>query len=72
MYLDWVKPMAAENVSTLAILATLGSDDEAVIRYDMDTPQGRVPACDWVRIEGDEIVEIQSYYDATRLRQEDQ
>ena len=67
-YMDWVKPLAADNVSTLTIISTVGSDDEAVVRFDMNTPHGVIAACDWVRIEGDEIAEIHSYYDATVLR----
>ena len=66
-YLDWVKPLAAKNVTTLRISKTLGSGDEAVIQFEMDTPGGPVPVVDWVTIDGDEIVSIHSFYDASGL-----
>lgn len=67
-YLEWVKPLSAENVTSLKIVKTLGGDDEAVIWFEMMTPTGLVLCCDWVRTEGGEIVAIQSFYDASELR----
>lgn len=67
-YLETIKPMAAQNVAKLHIIKTMGEGNEAVIRFDMDTPTGTIPCCDWIRIEGDEIAEIHSFYDATDLR----
>lgn len=68
-YLSWVKPLAAKNVTaSLKIVKTLGGDGEAVIWFEMTTPLGVVPCCDWLRIKGGEIVAVTSFYDATGLR----
>ncbi|MDX1440012.1 MAG: nuclear transport factor 2 family protein [Rubricoccaceae bacterium] len=67
-YLETVKPMAAENVARLTIIKTLSEGNEAVIRFDMETPEEVIPCCDWVRVEGEKIAEIHSFYDATTLR----
>lgn len=67
-YLEWVKPLAAENVTALEIVKTLGGEGEAVIWFEMTTPKGRVQCCDWVQSAGGEIVAVTSFYDATGLR----
>lgn len=67
-YLDWVKPLAAENVVSLKIIKTLAQGDEAVIWFEMESPSGVVPSCDWVRCRNGRIVAIQSFYDASGLR----
>lgn len=67
-YLEWVKPLAAENVTSLRVVRTIGGESEAAIWFEMMTPMGAVQCCDWVRIEGEEIVAITSFYDATDLR----
>ena len=67
-YLDWVKPLAAENVVSLTILRTLGGEGEAAIWFEMKTPRGSVPCCDWLQTKDGHIVAIQSFYDATGLR----
>lgn len=67
-YLEWVKPMAAENVTSLKIVKTLGGDGEAVIWFEMMTPRGLVQCCDWVQTENKEILAITSFFDATDLR----
>ncbi|MGA7303265.1 MAG: nuclear transport factor 2 family protein [Rhodothermales bacterium] len=66
-YLEWVKPLAAQNVVSLKIIKTLGVDREAVIWFEMESPNGLVPSCDWVETKDGEIVAIQSFYDATGL-----
>ena len=38
-----------------------------MIQFEMDTPGGPVPVVDWVTIDGDEIVSIHSFYDASGL-----
>lgn len=68
-YLSWVKPLAEKNVTTLRVLRTLGGPDQAVIHFEMETPNGIVPVCDWVTVSGNEITEIHSFYDATELRE---
>ncbi len=67
-YLDWVKPMAARNVTQLRILRTLSSSNEAVIHFEMQTPKGLIQVCDWIVVADGQITEIHSFYDATELR----
>ncbi len=67
-YLEWVKPLAAKNVASLKILKTLGGEDEAVIWFEMMTPNGVMQCCDWVQTKNGEIVAINSFNDATSLR----
>jgi hypothetical protein len=67
-YLDWVKPLAKQNVTELKIVRTLGSANEAVVHFEMQTPAGRIQVCDWVVVEDGQITEIHSFYDATELR----
>ena len=45
----------------------MGSGNEAVIQFEMDTPAGTVPVVDWLTIDGGEIVSIHSFYDASGL-----
>ena len=67
-YLDWVKPLAAQNVAELTILRILEGPHQACVHFEMKTPKGRIPVCDWVVVDGGEITEIHSFYDATLLR----
>lgn len=67
-YLDWVKPLAAENVSELRILRTLADGNEATIHFEMQTAKGPVQVCDWVVVDDGRITEIHSFYDASDLR----
>ena len=68
-YLDWVKPLADQNVTNLRILRTLSNSNEATIHFEMETPNGLVQVCDWVVVEAGQITEIHSFYDATDLRE---
>lgn len=67
-YLDWVKPLAAKNVTALRILRTLPGSTSAAIHFEMQTPKGPVQVCDWVVVRGGAITEIHSFYDASGLR----
>lgn len=67
-YLDWVKPMAKQNVTKLTILRTVSSSNEAAIHFEMQTPKGLIQVCDWIVVEKGQITEIHSFYDATELR----
>lgn len=68
-YLDWVKPLAARNVTQLRVLRTLSSSNQATIHFEMQTPKGLIQVCDWVVVEDGQITEIHSFYDATELRE---
>lgn len=67
-YLEWVKPLSAKNVASLRIVKTLGGVGEAAIWFEMMTPKGLVPCCDWVEVHNGEIIAIHSFYDASKLR----
>lgn len=67
-YLEWVKPLAASNVASLKILKTVGNKTDAAIWFEMTTPYGTVPCCDWVEVDNGEIIAVTSFYDATDLR----
>lgn len=66
-YLEWVKPLAAENVTELTIHRVIESEDQAAIHFEMETPAGPIQVCDWVVAENGEIREIHSFYDASDL-----
>ncbi|MDH3646042.1 MAG: nuclear transport factor 2 family protein [Nitrosopumilus sp.] len=66
-YLDWVRPLAAKNVTSLNIVRTLAGEGESAIWFEMMTPNGLVQVCDWVQTDNGKIVAITSFYDATDL-----
>ena len=68
-YLEWVKPLSAKNVNSLKIIRTLGGENEAAIWFEMQTPKGLVLCCDWLHTKEGKIISIQSFYDATSLRE---
>ena len=67
-YLATVEPLARKSVIDLSILDTIASGNRAAIRFENRTPGGVVESCDWVRIEGDRIQEIRSFYDTAKIR----
>ncbi|MDH3403798.1 MAG: nuclear transport factor 2 family protein [Acidobacteriota bacterium] len=67
-YLAAVEPMARKSVMELTIKETIASGDVAAVRFENRTPNGVVESCDWVRVEGDTIQEIRSFYDSARIR----
>lgn len=68
-YLAAVEPMARKSVMELAIVDTISSGDQAVIRFENRTANGAVESCDWVRVEGDTIQQITSFYDSAKIRE---
>ncbi len=68
-YLAAVEPMARKSVADLKILDVVGRGDKAVIRFENVTPKGGVETCDWVRVDGDVIREIRSFYDSAKIRE---
>lgn len=68
-YLAAVEPMARKSVMKLTIKAVLATGDQAAIWFENETPQGVVVTCDWIRVEGDSIKEIRSFYDPTPIRE---
>lgn len=67
-YLETIKPASKANVADLIVVKTLGSGSEAVIQFEMHTAAGMIPCCDWVTVDGDQILSVHSFYDATMLR----
>lgn len=68
-YLATVEPMARKSVMELAIRDVIAAGDRAVIWFGNRTPRGVVESCDWVRVEGDQITEIRSFYDSAMVRE---
>jgi len=68
-YLAAVEPMARKSVMELAIVDTIASGDQAVIRFENRTANGAVESCDWVQVEGDTIKRITSFYDSAKIRE---
>jgi len=68
-YLATVEPMARKSVVELEVVDVVADGDRAVVRFENKTPQGTVETCDWVRIEGDVIREIRSFYDSAKIRE---
>ncbi|MCB9845200.1 MAG: nuclear transport factor 2 family protein [Phycisphaeraceae bacterium] len=66
-YLDVVRPMAASNVVSLHIQDVVAQGDRACIAFTMDTPNGPVPCCDWIRVAGGRIHSVTSYYDSRSI-----
>jgi len=69
-YLDTVIPMSERNVTELVVNRLMSSGNQAAIWFDMQTPTGRIPVCDWIIVENGKIAEIHSFYDASTLRYE--
>lgn len=68
-YLEAVEPLARKSVTELVVREVIGSGDQAAVWFENRTPAGVVPSCDWVRVEGDLIAEIRSFYDSARVRE---
>ena len=66
-YLEVVKPMAAKNVNVLNIKRVLGGIDEATIWFEMDTPNGIIPVCEWITLDDNSILSVDSFYDPATL-----
>lgn len=66
-YLEWVRPLAAKNVTSLHIERTLSEGNECAIWFVMETPAGKVDVCDWVETRDGQITAIHSFYDASDL-----
>lgn len=67
-YLAAVEPMARKSVVELTIRDVIASGPQAAVWFENRTPNGVVDSCDWVRVEGDRIREIRSFYDSVAIR----
>ncbi len=68
-YLAAIEPLARKSVAELHILNTIASGDQAAIRFENRTAKGVVESCDWVRVRGNMIEEIHSFYDPAKIRE---
>ena len=68
-YLATVEPMARKSVVSLNILNVVADETQAAIWFENETPNGAVPSCDWLRIDGEQIQEIRSFYDTHEIRE---
>ena len=66
-YLEIVRPLAEENVTRLEVQDVLAEGNRACVAFTMDTDNGPVACCDWVTVEGDQIMSVRSYYDTRDL-----
>ncbi len=66
-YLEIVKPLAQKNVQNLTIRRLLGGEGEAVIWFEMATPNGTVAVCEWIQTNDNQITSIHSFYDPRHL-----
>jgi hypothetical protein len=67
-YLRVVVPMAKKSVRGITVRDVIEDEGRAAITYDLETPAGRVEACDWVFVEHGRIREVNSYYDSVTNR----
>lgn len=68
-YLEAVEPMARKSVMELVVKDVIASGDQAAVWFENRTAKGVVHSCDWVRVEGDQIQEIRSFYDSAKIRE---
>lgn len=68
-YLEIVEPMARKSVVELLIKGVIATGDQAAIRFENRTANGAVETCDWVRVEGDQISKVTSFYDSAKVRE---
>jgi hypothetical protein len=69
VYLESVAPLARKSVQQLEVKDVIATGNQAAVWFENRTPSGAIPTCDWVRIEGGVIQEIQSFYDSARVRE---
>lgn len=67
-YLETVEPMARKSVVELVIREVIATGEQAAVRFENRTANGVIETCDWVRIAGDQISEITSFYDSAKVR----
>lgn len=70
-YLAFMEPMIGTPMA-LSVVRSLSNESEAVIHYTMQTPDGDLDACDWVKVEDGRLTEVHAFYDATTLRSSSQ
>lgn len=68
-YLRIVEPMSKKTVRGIKVRDVIAGEDRAAIAYEVDTPAGKVEACDWVFVEDGRIREVNSYYDSVKNRE---
>jgi len=69
LYLETVEPLARKSVTELVIREVVARGDRAAIWFENRGPGGVVDSCDWLRVEGDRILEIHSFYDSAKIRE---
>jgi ketosteroid isomerase-like protein len=68
-YLEAVEPMARKSVLELKVKEVIAAEDQAAVWFQNRTPNEVVETCDWIRVEGDRIKAIQSFYDSAPVRE---
>lgn len=67
-YLATVEPLARKSVAALRVRRVIAEGSEATIWFENRTAAGPAETCDWLRVEGNRIVEIRSFYDSAPVR----
>ncbi|MDH3207509.1 MAG: nuclear transport factor 2 family protein [Gemmatimonadota bacterium] len=67
-YLRIVEPMSRKSVLSITVRDVIEDEGRAAITYELETPAGRVEACDWIFVEQGRIREVNSYYDSVTNR----
>jgi len=63
-YLEWVVPLAKENVAELTIDDVLVSGNQSVIRYRNRLASGEtIHACDWLTFADGKLAQVRAYYE---------
>lgn len=68
-YLGTVAPIASRHVHKLDVQQVIAEGQQATVWFDNHTPQGIVPACDWISISDGRIASVHSFYDSTLIRE---
>lgn len=68
-YLAAIEPLARKSVVELKVVDVIASGKQAAVRFENRTAKGVVETCDWVRVEGEQIKEIRSFYDTALIRE---
>ena len=67
-YLRIVEPMSRKSVVGITVKDVIEGEGRAAISYVLETPVGKVEACDWIYVEDGRIREVNSYYDSVTNR----
>lgn len=63
-YLEWVLPLAKENVAELTVEDVLVSGNQSAVRYRNHLSSGEtIRACDWLTFSDGKLAQVRAYYE---------